>query len=87
MILKPINYSQVIIILFLLFLDKYKAPKGNDVRNKIAKRAAKEFTDGMYVNLGIGIPTIIPAFLDPKLTIHMHTEIGAIGVGNYPKPG
>ena len=41
----------------------------------------------MYVNLGIGIPTLIPAFLDPSLIIHSHTEIGAIGVGDYPKPG
>lgn len=41
----------------------------------------------MYVNLGIGIPTLIPAQLDPHLLIHFHTEIGAIGVGNYPLPG
>jgi acyl CoA:acetate/3-ketoacid CoA transferase beta subunit len=41
----------------------------------------------MYVNLGIGIPTLIPAFLDPNITINFHTEIGAIGVGNYPKEG
>lgn len=54
---------------------------------KIARRAAKEFKHGMYVNLGIGIPTLIPAELDPHLLIHFHTEIGAIGVGNYPLPG
>lgn len=41
----------------------------------------------MYVNLGIGIPTLIPAFLDKSLSIHFHTEIGAIGVGPYPKLG
>lgn len=41
----------------------------------------------MYVNLGIGIPTLIPAFLDPNITINFHTDFGAIGVGNYPKEG
>lgn len=41
----------------------------------------------MYVNLGIGIPTLIPAYLDPRIVINFHTEIGAMGVGNYPLPG
>lgn len=41
----------------------------------------------MYVNLGIGIPTLVPAFLDPAITIHFHTEIGALGVGKYPLKG
>ncbi|CAD8079465.1 unnamed protein product [Paramecium primaurelia] len=71
--------------------DKHKdiKPQGklNQTRNRIAKRAAQEFKDGMYVNLGIGIPTLIPAFLDKSMTIHFHTEIGAIGVGPYPKLG
>lgn len=41
----------------------------------------------MYVNLGIGIPTLVPAYLDPSIDIEIHSEIGVFGVGNYPKPG
>ncbi|CAD8086922.1 unnamed protein product [Paramecium primaurelia] len=67
--------------------EKFKKAKNQGLRNRIAKRAAHEFKDGMYVNLGIGIPTLIPAFLDPHITIHFHTEIGAVGVGNYPLEG
>lgn len=41
----------------------------------------------MYVNLGIGIPTLLPAFLPKDITITLQSENGVIGVGNYPKPG
>ena len=41
----------------------------------------------MYINLGIGIPTLLPRYLPENMIINLHTENGAIGVGNYPEPG
>lgn len=61
--------------------------KGAATRIKIAKRVAKELTDGMYVNLGIGIPTLVPAFVDKKIQIELHSENGIMGVDGYPKDG
>ena len=56
-------------------------------RLKIASRVAKEFNQGEIVNLGIGIPTLVPAFIPPDLGITMHSENGIIGVDGYPAPG
>ena len=50
-------------------------------------RAAKELKNGMYVNLGIGIPTLIPSFIDPNIQVDIHSEIGVFGIGKYPIPG
>lgn len=57
------------------------------MRFKIAKRACKEIKNGMYINLGIGIPTLIPAFLPPDVKVELHSENGVLGVGNYPPRG
>lgn len=57
------------------------------LRIKIAKRVAKEMKDGMYVNLGIGIPTLVPAFVDKGTKIELHSENGIMGVNGYPKEG
>ena len=64
-----------------------KEQKVGGVRVKIAKRAAQEIKDGMYVNLGIGIPTIVPDLMDPNIKVEWQSEIGVLGIGPYPKPG
>lgn len=54
---------------------------------KIMKRAAKEVFNGANVNLGIGIPTLLPDCLPPDVKINVHAENGIIGVGPYPPRG
>ena len=58
-----------------------------DKRVAIAKRAALEIKDGDYVNLGIGVPTLVPNYLPPEATIILHTENGMLGYGPYPIEG
>lgn len=58
--------------------------KGADVRVKIAKRVAQEIKNGANVNLGIGIPTLVPSFVDPSFKIDLHAENGIFGVDGYP---
>ncbi|WP_260286633.1 3-oxoacid CoA-transferase subunit B [Peribacillus aracenensis] len=58
-----------------------------DVRNRIAKRAAEEIHDGLIVNLGIGIPTLVADHIPQDIHVLFHAENGVLGTGPSPDPG
>jgi 3-oxoacid CoA-transferase len=75
---KPIEFATV--------AGQGAGAKGNPRREWIARRIARELRDGDYVNLGIGIPTLVADLVPPGIDVTIHSENGLMGMGPFPEP-
>ncbi|XP_005395323.1 PREDICTED: succinyl-CoA:3-ketoacid coenzyme A transferase 2, mitochondrial [Chinchilla lanigera] len=83
-VIKGAKYEKRIERLTTRTAESTQGRDAGDIRTRIIKRAALEFEDGMYANLGIGIPLLASNYISPNMMVHLHSENGILGLGPFP---